>query len=233
MKGTGKKPGSQGTIESRQRFLDFSHALLEAEGVEALSLREVARRAGLTHQAPYHYFANKEALLAELVASGFDELTKRLAAALDGSRRSSRRTMVACAGRAYVHFALERPQVFRLMFRKPLVDTRRFPETAAAGDRAYAELRRMIELAHPGKNVDDYAGVHWAFVHGLASLVLDGNLVEHAGSLAMASRKSYADKLVRMFAQLVGSAPPKTSGGLPSHRSAQCPLGSGVQGGRG
>ena len=63
----------------RQRILDTSEQLLEETGVTALSMREVARRAGVTHQAPYHHFADRESILAELVARGFDQRARRLA----------------------------------------------------------------------------------------------------------------------------------------------------------
>ena len=70
-------------VELRQRILDTSESLLETEGLSALSMREVARRAGVTHQAPYHHFADRESILAELVTQGFDELGRRLGRAND------------------------------------------------------------------------------------------------------------------------------------------------------
>jgi len=67
----------------RRRILDASAALLESDGLAALSLREVARRAGVSHQAPYHHFKDRESILAELVTEGFERLAKRLAHAND------------------------------------------------------------------------------------------------------------------------------------------------------
>src|SRR5689334_19621575 len=83
--------------------------MLEKEGLEALTLREVARRAGVSHSAPYRHFAEREALLAALAAEGFERLgaAQRKAAEAGGLR---------AMGEAYVAFALENPQRFRLMF---------------------------------------------------------------------------------------------------------------------
>ena len=83
--------------------------ILEKEGLDALSLREVARQAGVSHNAPYRHFAEREALLAALAAKGFEMLAQaQQAAAAKGGLRAM--------GEAYVLFALEHPQRFRLMF---------------------------------------------------------------------------------------------------------------------
>lgn len=89
----------------RQRILDTSRALLNEHGVAALSLREVARRAGVTHQAPHHHFTDRESILAELVTQGFDELTLRLAKANRMVTSHSRLEMLVASGRAYAGFA--------------------------------------------------------------------------------------------------------------------------------
>lgn len=162
----------------RQRILDTSRALLDEQGAAAISLREVARRAGVTHQAPYHHFADRESILAELVAQGFDELARRLAGARKAGQ-SAQQCLVA-SGQAYVAFALDQPGVFRIMFRQDLCDTARFPAAAQAGARAHAELTRMVQAAHaPGTGeptAEMLANLHWAQVHGLACLLLDGPL---------------------------------------------------------
>jgi AcrR family transcriptional regulator len=158
----------------RQRILDTARALLDEQGTAALSLREVARRAGVTHQAPYHHFADRESILAELVTAGFDELARRLAAAND-QPGPARRILVA-SGIAYVGFALDQPGVFRIMFRPDVCDSARFPHAMAAGDRARGELQRLVRLVHGGADDAALAAMHWAQVHGLAVLLLDGPL---------------------------------------------------------
>lgn len=160
-------------VDLRQRILDTSRALLDEEGAGALSMREVARRAGVTHQAPYHHFTDRESILAELVCQGFDQLAQRLAQARERSL-GAEAVLTAC-GAAYVVFALDHPGVFRIMFRQDLCDSGRFPEAVAAGRRAYAELLAMVSAAH-GAADDTLAALHWAQVHGLAGLLLDGPL---------------------------------------------------------
>ena len=141
----------------RQRILDTAGALLDEQGAAALSLREVARRAGVTHQAPYHHFADRESILAELVTAGFDELERRLAKA--HARSGSAHDTLAASAVAYVSFALDQPGVFRIMFRSDMCDLARFPQASAAGQRAHRELMHLVRL-----------------VHGLAVLLLDGPL---------------------------------------------------------
>ncbi|MBP6813754.1 MAG: TetR/AcrR family transcriptional regulator [Burkholderiaceae bacterium] len=160
----------------RQRILDTSERLLEESGVTALSMREVARRAGVTHQAPYHHFTDRESILAELVAQGFEQLARRLARANNRAATAGKRAALIDSGLAYTGFALEHPGVFRIMFRPEVCDPTRFPAAMAASDRAHAELDRLVRLMHDGQHTQALASTYWAQVHGLACLVLDGPL---------------------------------------------------------
>lgn len=156
----------------RRRILDVSIALIERDGLAALSLREVARRAGVSHQAPYHHFGDRATILAAIVAEGFVELTTRMMAAVARAKRTE--TKIAAAGEAYVLFALDHPAHFQLMFRPELVDLARFPEAAEAGARAFAVLRDLAALL-PG-DAQVHASLLWSVVHGLAQLMLDRTL---------------------------------------------------------
>ena len=169
--------GRRGGRDLRSELLRTSRQLLDEFGPSALSMREVARRAGCTHQAPYHYFANREAILAALVCEGFDELADRLASAHEGLGGADLRAVLVASGNAYVEFALRHPGVFRVMFRPDVCDPERFPEVVEAGERARHELARLAKAV-----MDDGAQVEaevliWSSVHGLASLLLDGPLV--------------------------------------------------------
>ena len=128
--------GRRGGRDLRSELLRTSRQLLDESGPSALSMREVARRAGCTHQAPYHYFANREAILAALVHEGFDELTDMLASAREGLGSADLRAILTASGNAYVEFALRHPGVFRVMFRPDACDPKSFPEVAQAGERA-------------------------------------------------------------------------------------------------
>lgn len=180
----------------RQRILDGAEALLEAEGLGALSLREVARRAGVTHQAPYHHFADREAILAELVARGFDELARRLARAND--RAGGRREALYESGIAYVGYALDHPGVFRIMFRPEICDAARFPAARESGERAHAELQRMVRHLHGDAAGPELASLYWAQVHGLACLIVDGPVgLQLAGTR---ERRAHVREVMAAFA---------------------------------
>ena len=150
---TSARPYHHGDL--RAALLDAADALLEAGEV---SLREAARRAGVSPAAAYRHFADKEALLAALAARHFAQFGAALAGA-----------GIRAQGPAYVRFALERPGRFRLMFGPLLCRAGAHPELRAAADAAFAALTR----AAGGRE----AGIRaWALVHGLAHLMLDGAL---------------------------------------------------------
>ena len=139
-------------------------------------MREVARRAGCTHQAPYHYFANREAILAALVREGFDELADMLAAAHEGLGNADLHAILVASGNAYVEFALRHRGVLRVMFRPDVCDPERFPEVVQAGERARHELARLARaMMGDGAQLEAEVLI-WSGVHGLASLLLDGPL---------------------------------------------------------
>ena len=168
--------GRRGGRDLRSELLRTSRELLDEAGPSALSMREVARRAGCTHQAPYHYFANREAILAALVCEGFDELADRLAVAHEGLGGVDLHAVLVASGNAYVEFALRHPGVFRVMFRPDVCDPERFPEVVQAGQRARRELARLAKaVMGDGAQVEAEVLI-WSGVHGLASLLLDGPL---------------------------------------------------------
>jgi AcrR family transcriptional regulator len=158
----------------RDRIVDGAIALLEAEGLETLSMREVARRAGVSHQAPYRHFEDRAAILAAVAARGFIELEARLRAAR--APRSAKRWLVDALV-AYVQFALDRPALFRVMFRSELSDQERFPERASVARAAYAQLHEMAaataRAGAPAREIDALASYHWSVAHGLATLLID------------------------------------------------------------
>lgn len=170
------RPPADAARDLRADLLRTSRALLDEAGASALSLREVARRAGCTHQAPYHYFADREALLAALVTEGFDELAERLAAANQRHATDGPRPALVAASEAYVGFALSRPGVFRIMFRPDMCDPAGFADVRDASLRARAELERLTVIACGPDTKPEDATILWAHVHGLSCLLLDGPL---------------------------------------------------------
>jgi AcrR family transcriptional regulator len=185
----------------RERVLQVSRELLAEGGLAALSMREVARRSGVTHQAPYHHFPDKESIVAELVTQGFDQLAARLARANDLAAPQGRRATLQAAAEAYLGFAMEQPAVFRLMFRPELCQATRFPQAREAAERAHAELQRLVRTVHGGAYDEALASLHWAHVHGLACLVLDGPLEHRVGDES--ERRAHLREVTERFVGMV------------------------------
>lgn len=188
----------------RQEILDTARALLNDVGASGLSMREVARRAGVTHQAPYHHFGDRESILAELVAEGFRTLGRDLAQANTLAAHNLRGAVMA-SGRAYIDFALSNPGVFRVMFRPETCDPARFPAVQAAGQAAQATLVELVSMVHGTQTSPALCMVYWAHVHGMASLLLDGSLGQECPAGPM--RDTLLDEVSNTFVNLVfGSA---------------------------
>lgn len=147
--------------------------ILEKEGLEALTLRTLARRTGVSHAAPYRHFRHREALLAALAADGFAMLgrAQREAAAAGGLR---------AMGEAYVHFALAHPQRFRLMFGGQ-VRIAQHPQLREVATRSFDALAgALAERVAGGQGARDASIAAWALVHGLAHLLLGDRIAASA-----------------------------------------------------
>jgi AcrR family transcriptional regulator len=145
--------------------------LLEESGEAELSLRAVARRAGVSPAAPYRHYADREALVSAVAAVGYRELAERLAAAHPSPSTPEQLASVAIA---YVQFALERPALFRIMFGEPC--DRDNDERVAATAAVSQYVRAIVERTFPQADAEALATAVWALVHGLAFLHLDGKL---------------------------------------------------------
>src|SRR5258706_4927653 len=145
--------------------------LLEESGETALSLRAVARRAGVSAAAPYRHYADREALVSAVAAVGSRELATRLAAAHPAPSTPAQLAKVAVA---YVQFAIERPALFRIMFGEPC--DRDNDERVAATAAVSLYLRAIVERSFPQADAEALATAIWALVHGLAFLYLDGKI---------------------------------------------------------
>jgi len=104
-------------VQLKQTLLDAAVALIAEVGPQAFTLREVARRAGVSHNAPYRHFEDKDDLLAAVAAQGFDRLTESMRKAMTKGRTAAKR--LSLAGRGYAQFALRWPQHILVMFDTP------------------------------------------------------------------------------------------------------------------
>lgn len=165
--------------------------LLASEGVERLTLRAVARGAGVSHTAPYRHFANKEALLAAIAEDGFAQLTADLSTALGNhlsnhlgnnvGNHQTATTQVVAGGLAYVQFAQQNPAIFRLMFSHLVGDRSQYPTLHLAAKHSFNTLlAAVVDGQTRGEFVagpaDALTMSLWAMVHGLATLVIDNQI---------------------------------------------------------
>ena len=155
----------------RAALVQAAMELLEESGETDLSLRAVARRAGVSPAAPYRHYADREALVSAVAAVGYRELAERLAAAHPSPSTPEQLASVAIA---YVQFALERPGLFRIMFTEPC--DRDNDERVAATAAVSQYVRAIVERTFPQADAEALATAIWALVHGLALLHLDGKL---------------------------------------------------------
>ncbi len=167
----------------RETILRISRDLLNEGGPSSLSMREVARRAGCTHQAPYHYFQGREAILVALVEEGYRDLERALREARETSEGRAPQDATRAAGHAYLACALANPGVFRIMFRSDMYDAGAHPGLHAASLAARSQLRSLATLAY-GTDDPRAEVTLWAYIHGLATLVLDGPPALGAGEEA-------------------------------------------------
>ena len=199
----------------RGRVLNAAVKLIDRSGLAGLSMREVARAAGVSHQAPYHYFADREAIFAALAEEGFRILTLRLEGIVASSEPAVDRFV--SAGQAYVEFALDHPALFRIMFRPDLVAMDRFPEASACGERAFAMVPTLVQAcideglpAVP--SVQALVILAWSIPHGLACLILDGPLGKTLPDVLAEREKLTTEVMTAMRALLVGRGASTTKG---------------------
>ncbi|MGW6537165.1 TetR/AcrR family transcriptional regulator [Streptomyces sp. NPDC055051] len=156
----------------RQAVLAAALEVIAADGPGALSLRDLARRAGVSHAAPAHHFGDRTGLLTAIAAQGFGLLADALAGGAD----------LADRGRRYVRFAATHPAHFQVMFAPALLRADD-PELAAARERAGAELRAGVADL-PGRDARATGIAAWSLAHGFATLYLTHNVDEAVGGLA-------------------------------------------------
>jgi len=166
----------------KNALLDAATRLIDTKGVAGLSLRGVAREAGVSQAAPYHHFKDKEALVAELCKQAFGELGTRMAAALEGccggAEPADQLEALDAVGRTYLAFSRERRAWFAIMWGGDIEDKEAYPELVATARCTFEMLVGVIVRGQeqgdirPGNPVE-LAVSSWAAVHGAARLIVD------------------------------------------------------------
>ncbi len=192
----------------RAALLREARALLHEQGIEGLSLRRLAERAGVSRTAPYHHFRDKHALLCSLAAEGFQRLGDLVEEARldpDNDIEAGLRAFV----RAYLRFASEEPEQYDLMFGRTLwkgeAVTEELRDVAFHSFRRYAErvgnLLSRAELP-PGTHPLRLAQASWATLHGLCRLLIDGIYVDRQ------DMEEVSEEAVRVMVTMLDSRRP-------------------------
>ncbi len=160
------------------RLIDEALSVLAEEGLEHLTLRRLARRAGVSHGAPLRHYRSFSDLLSEVAARGFQSLSEMVSAAADEGDGVDPMARLRAVGRAYVHAAVDTPDLFNLMFRTDDLDTDNasfIRESSAAFEQLVGHVRAAQATGfEPERPTRLLAGVVWAAFHGLALLWSQG-----------------------------------------------------------
>jgi AcrR family transcriptional regulator len=165
----------------RDALLEAAERVLERDGLPGLTLRAVAREAGVSHAAPTHHFGDLAGLLSELAAIGFQQFNVAMAEA--GAVHGPPIETGMARARAYVGYAQAHPGMYGLMFRTERLDMKR-PSLDQAASASFAELvgavgaSRHEQISEQALSLDQAAAIAraWCLVHGFTMLLLDGRL---------------------------------------------------------
>ena len=183
----------------REALLEGAVRAIAELGPTAFTLREVARRAGVSHNAPYRHFRDKDALLAAVAAQGFRELTRSMRKA--GERQSNALEKLKQSGMAYVAFAARRPEHFTVMFDAPVISSKN-PEYLQASQESFHTLVNYIRNCQeegqlPAGDTMERALYAWSLVHGIAKLAVSGRFPFRTKATLLKFAKFAIDESVR------------------------------------
>jgi AcrR family transcriptional regulator len=166
---------------------DLKNALINAgvkilarDGVGGLSLRKVAKQAGVSHAAPYAHFADKQALIAAISTEGFKQLYSQIET-VKQTYRTNPETLLIEVAWAYVQFALNEPDRFKLMFSSVLEKEKDYPDFVENSQKNFRQLVEIVEICQQAevlkKGAPDLLALSlWGTVHGFVSLLLEGQI---------------------------------------------------------
>jgi AcrR family transcriptional regulator len=182
---TKKKPKPYHHGNLQEELLKAALVLIAKVGPMSFTLREVARQAGVSHNAPYRHFVDKDALLAAVREEGFGDLNRAMQS-VAVRRQPTALDRLKAAGLAYVAFALRRPEHFAVMFDVP-VPASNSPERRGAQKEAFETLVRLVGDCQeagqmPSGESIDFALLAWTMVHGIAKLATTRRLPYRSGT---------------------------------------------------
>jgi AcrR family transcriptional regulator len=169
----------------RERMCDAAERLFAEHGVEAVTIRQLAEAIGVSPMTPYRYFKDKDAILAAARARAFDRHAEALEGADEASRRQDPLVRANAIGAAYVRFALENPEAYKLMFDTKQPGGGDYPDLKRAGERSRATMTRHVrELVESGVLKGDpmlIGHLYWSALHGPLMLHFSGLLLPDYG----------------------------------------------------
>lgn len=171
-----KKPYHHGDL--REALIIAGESALEELPLEQVSLREIARRAGVSHAAPKHHFGSLGALLGDVAARGFETFHDALQQAADHASDQAPASRLQAMGRAYLRFAAAHPGTYGLMFgKRDICETT--PRLATAMLTAWTQLEHAAAAVVGAGRSANGALLVWSTVHGMAMLKLDHKIPPH------------------------------------------------------
>lgn len=193
----------------RATLVEEAARLAAARGLDAVTLRAVARRAGVSHAAPYHHFADKAAMMEAVAEEGFRRLDRRMAASQRGAPADPYERLRRM-GLAYIRFAVANPHFYGVMFKPGRHRAGREPAPDAPSSRAFQRLLDAVAACRasagdPGADPTLWALVAWTVTHGLSSLWLEGALA--GGPLAKLGISRLADLVTHAVAPTFQGSP--------------------------
>jgi AcrR family transcriptional regulator len=210
---------------SRDKTFDLKEACLQAareviaeHGVESLSMRDVARKLGISHQAPYRHFPSRDHLLAEIMRRCFADFAQYLD---DRGPGVAPRTNLDGMGEAYLDYAQQKPLEYRLMFGTPWPEPAQHPELVRYAVHAFDTLRNTLRVMHGDSaaqraRADLDALFIWSALHGMASIT-QANVMEHL-VLAPKVMSSFKDDLLGKIGAALAAAPKTPGAGRKAER---------------
>ncbi len=166
-------------LELKEACIQAAREVIAEQGVEGLSLRDVARRLDISHQAPYRHFPSRDHLLAEIMRRCFEDF----AGYLDQSASAASEDELRGMGEAYMAYAAQKPLEYRLMFGTPWPEPAAHPELVQHAVHAFDVLRQQLlkkhgKAKHAKKQAELEAMFIWSALHGMATIE-QSNVMQH------------------------------------------------------
>jgi len=191
-------------------LLDAVRTAVTEHGVSGVSLRDVARRAGVSHSAPAHHFGSKAGLLTAFATAGYELLAETVRQEVAAPGAADPAAEVAAMGQGYFRFAVSHPAHFEVMFRLDALNPAD-RDLAAARDAVYSLLTAAVGRCQAagrlhGRSPDVVTAAAWSLAHGLSALWISGHLAQRTGEQ---DPQKMARTVLDMFVQAV--LPPQPS----------------------